>query len=170
VKLNFGELAAYPKIKTKIVESKNVQLVVDSVVKLVPLGLEVPKADMRELLGLSVPAEGDEILTAPSYGGGMLGLEEMNAAKKQAVSLNAEQVPETLPDVEPPEAQESDYVQITDEIAEVLEKAADSSTDFVSFQKELEKLIVDWSPGKIAELLAVATFKARVKGNEDYDA
>jgi phage gp29-like protein len=169
VKFNFGEQAVYPRIKTKLVESKNVQMIVDAVCKLVPCGLEVAKTEMLTLLGLGAPKDGDEILTAPAYGGGMM---ELNARQ---VSLNAEQVPAAEPagmadpDLLDPGEEADGFIAISDEIAGVLDKALDKATDFTSFQKELERLAAEWPADKIAELLAVATFKARVKGTEEFD-
>jgi phage gp29-like protein len=172
VKFNFGDTAGCPKIRTKLVESKNIQVIVDAVQKLVPLGLEVSKAEMLTLLGLGTPAEGEKVLEAPAYGAGM---PELNARR---VSLNAGQFP-TAPPVNLPEtgsaapvdpADETDgYVAITDEIAAVVERALDTATDFKSFEKELEHLVTEWPADKLAELLAVATFKARVKGMEEFD-
>ena len=74
-------------------------------------------------------------------------------------------------ETEPGESQDEEdgFVAISEEIATVLEKAMDKATDFKSFQKELTRLASDWPPDKIAELLAIATFKARVKGQTEFD-
>jgi phage gp29-like protein len=167
VNFNFGGQAVYPRIKTKLVESKNVQLIVEAVTKLVPFGLEVAKSEMLSILGLSAPGDDDEVLEQPAYTGGMAG---MNSAGGQSLSLNAAE-PALLMEAGPVDAEDGadGFTAISDEIATVLEKAADTATDFKSFEKELEKLIAGWPADKIAELLAVATFKARVKGNEEFD-
>jgi len=162
VKFNFGECESYPKIRTKFVERKNVQLIVDSIVKLVPLGLKVDTAQVSNLLGLAAPAEGDELLAAPAAHG-YPQMMDFNSA----VSLNAANAPPAEMGIDdPPEA--DGYTQISDEIADVLERACDKATDLASFKKELEKLAKMWAPDKIAELLAIATFKARVQGQEDF--
>jgi phage gp29-like protein len=166
VNFNFGEQAVYPKIKTKLAESKNVQLIVDSVSKLVPMGLKVKKAEMLSLLGLSAPVEEDEVLEQPAAPAGMMGF---NSTERR-VSLNAGEAAETSgPDLLDPGGEADGFVAISDEIAGVLEQALDKAGDFKSFQKELEKLAAEWPADKIAELLAVATFKARVKGMEEFD-
>jgi phage gp29-like protein len=166
VNFNFGEQRAYPQIKTKFIEKKNVQLIVDSIVKLVPLGLKVSKAETLNLLGLSSPADDEEVLEAPNPAGpGFAGL-------NSGVSLNsAESDPEMLFETEPgdPREEADGFIAISDEIAGVLEKAMDKAADFKSFRKELAKLASDWPPDKIAELLAVATFKARVQGQAEFD-
>ena len=50
-----------------------------------------------------------------------------------------------------------------------IEKASDAATDFESFQKELTKLVTEWPPDKIAECIAVATFKARALGSAEFE-
>ena len=166
VNFNFGEQQVYPQIKTKLVEKKNVQLIVDSVQKLVPLGLKVSKAEMLNLLGLSAPADGEEVLEQKSPASNdFLGLNSQ-------VSLNnTAPEPERLfeTDLGDPQNVEDGFIAISDEIVAVLEKALDKSTDFKSFQSELAKLAADWPPDKVAELLAVATFKARVQGQLEFD-
>ncbi|MDR1176624.1 MAG: DUF935 domain-containing protein [Treponema sp.] len=167
VKFNFGEQAVYPKIKTKLVESKNVQMIADAVSKLVPVGLKVRQAEMLTLLNLSAPAEDDEILKQPAAPAGMMGF---NAAEHR-ISLNAGEAAEAAdPDPLDPGEEADGFTAISDEIAAVLDKALDKATDFKSFEKELETLAAAWPADKIAELLAVATFKARVKGMEEFDA
>ena len=63
---------------------------------------------------------------------------------------------------------EGEYIAISDEIAEVISKAADAATDFPSFQKELEKLLVGWPPDKIAGYIAQAACKARACGYAEF--
>ena len=59
-------------------------------------------------------------------------------------------------------------VPISDEIAEILEKVADKATDFDSFKTELLRLSSEWTPDKIAELMAIAFFSARAKGDNNF--
>lgn len=47
--------------------------------------------------------------------------------------------------------------------------AADKSTDFDSFKAELLWLSSEWSADKIAELMAVAFFSARAKGDSNFE-
>jgi hypothetical protein len=64
---------------------------------------------------------------------------------------------------------ESGYIAVSDEIAAVIEKAADTAADFESFREELKKLVTSWPPEKIAECIAVATFKARALSDAEFD-
>ena len=161
VKFNFGTQERYPKLKIKYVEPKNVQLIVDSVTKLVPLGLKVKPQEMNALLGLSSPEKDDEVLTAPSP----LGF-DMNSQNKSGIALNASEV--SSDEIELDE-HESGLIEITDDIAEVIEKAADRAVDFKSFETELEKLVSGWDAEKIARTMAIAFFKARAQGDNDFD-
>jgi hypothetical protein len=63
----------------------------------------------------------------------------------------------------------SGYIQISDDIAAVIEKAADKATGFESFREELQKLVQAWPPDKIAECIAVAMFKARALGDAEFE-
>ncbi|UYT08164.1 DUF935 domain-containing protein [Treponema denticola] len=161
VKFNFGRQERYPKLRIKYVEPKNVQLIVDSVTKLVPLGLKVKSQEMNTLLGLSSPEKDDEVLTAPSP----LGF-DMNSQNKSGIALNASEV---SPDEIELDDSESGLIEITDDIAEVIEKAADKAVDFKSFETELEKLVSGWNAEKIARTMAIAFFKARAQGDNDFD-
>jgi phage gp29-like protein len=166
VNFNFGEQQVYPQIRTKLIEKKNVQLIVESVQKLIPLGLRVSKAEMLNLLGLASPADDEEVLEQQAPAGfDPIGL------NSQVALNNAAQEPAMLFDTDPGDTQDevNGFAAISDEIVAVLEKALDKAADFKSFRKELAKLAADWPPDKIAELLAVATFKARVQGHLEFD-
>jgi hypothetical protein len=42
-------------------------------------------------------------------------------------------------------------------------------TAFEGFREELQKLVKDWPPDKIAECIAVAMFKARALGGAEFE-
>jgi len=62
VALNFGTQKAYPKIKIGRPDEEDIDKLVDNVVKLVPLGLKVGMATMRDKIGLSDPDPDEELL------------------------------------------------------------------------------------------------------------
>jgi hypothetical protein len=122
---------------------------------------------VRSLLGLSNPENDDEVVGGhPEYGLFPPGSEP---GESKPPSLNAEQT--TAPDELDTLIDESSsgYIPISDDIAAVIEKAADRATDFESFREELQKLAQNWPPEKIAECIAVATFKARALGDTEFD-
>ena len=162
VNFNFGKQERYPKLRIKYVEPKNVQLIVDSVTKLVPLGFKVKAQEMHALLGLSSPEKDDEVLTAPAAYEPMI-----NAQRAGRIALNASDVTQGENDeIDDDEAE--GFIEITDDIAAVIEKAADTATDFKSFEAELEKLVSGWDAGKIARTMAIAFFKARAEGDANF--
>lgn len=164
VRFNFGERERYPKLRIKYVEPKNVQLIVDSVTKLVPLGFKVKAQEMHALLGLSAPEKDDEVLTAPATYEPM-----MNAQTTGHVALNASEVAQDESGETVDDYTADGFIEITDDIANVLEKAADKATDFKSFEAELEKLVSGWDAEKISRTMAIAFFKARAQGDNDFE-
>lgn len=64
IDLNYGPQKAYPKVKLPVPKPEDLTALTDSVVKLIPLGLRVREAELREKFGLSEPDEGDAILSA----------------------------------------------------------------------------------------------------------
>lgn len=164
VNFNFGKQERYPKLRIKYVEPKNVQLIVDSVTKLVPLGFKVKAQEMHALLGLSSPEKDDEVLTAPAAYEPM-----MNAQNAGRIALNASDVTQSENDETGDDDTTDGFIEITDDIAAVIEKAADKATDFKSFEAELEKLVSGWDAEKIARTMAIAFFKARAEGDANFD-
>ena len=169
VNFNFGEQGRYPEIVLYKPDEKNIEQVVGAIEKLAPHGLTVRADEVRSLLGLSKPEDDDEII------GGRMPLStfdedgeslnsvttELNAHSEVSVGkTNADEVEEYF---------SGDYIPISDEIAEILEKTVDKATDFDSFKAELLHLSSNWSADKIAELMAVAFFSARANGDTNFE-
>ena len=91
----------------------------------------------------------------------------MNAQKTPHIALNATEIPHSASDTVDDETREG-FIQISDDIVQVIEKAMDKATDFKSFEAELEKLVTDWDAGKIARTMAIAFFKARAEGDAHF--
>jgi len=70
VRLNFGADAPVPDVFFQAETSKDVQATVDNVAKLLPFGLKVSQAEMREMLGLREPTDDEELLESTSAAGG----------------------------------------------------------------------------------------------------
>lgn len=64
VDLNFGPQERYPLVELPVPDPEDVKALSDSLGVLVPLGLRVKQAEVREKLGLSDPAADDELLVA----------------------------------------------------------------------------------------------------------
>jgi phage gp29-like protein len=167
VNLNFGEQENYPKIDLFKPDEKNVEQIISAMKKLGPQGLKVKADEARSLLGLANPEEGDEVVggraaCAPSEAGFPASGDANNEPEKP--ELNAEQA-EAQDELDALIDGSADgYIQISDGIAAIIEKAA----DFEGFREELQKLVKSWPPDKIAECIAVATFKARALGDAEF--
>jgi phage gp29-like protein len=164
IQLNFGEQETYPKIDLFKPDEKNIEQIILALEKLGPLGLEAKADEVRSILGLAKPDKGDEVI-----GGLPESVRSDNPEELPRPHLNTAQtdIPEELQRLL--EASTDSYMPITDDIAAVLETAADRATDFESFREELQQLVQDWPPDKIAQCIAVATFKARALGDAQFD-
>lgn len=172
-RLNFGDSEAYPRLILRRADEQDVTLIVDSIEKLGPLGFKVKSEEIRNLLGLSKPDDNDEVI------GGMATTPPVSpntpAANSQQKALNAQTDPGNSPAAAVEDeligaAETSDFVSISDDIAAVLEQAATDSNDFEGFKSRLESLVPTWPADKVAELIAVATFKARARGDSEFDS
>jgi phage gp29-like protein len=163
IDFNFGRQENYPRIDLFKPDEKNIDQIITAIEKLGPQGLKVKADEVRGLIGLSNPEEGDEVIGGRvEYAPGFPPQED-----EEEPALNAEQ---TKPDeIDALLENENGYTRISDDIAAVIEKAADASADFVSFQEELKKLVKTWPADKVAECIAVAAFKARALGSAEFD-
>jgi phage gp29-like protein len=163
IDLNFGKQDTYPKIDLFKPDEKNIEQIILAVEKLGPRGLTVKADEVRSVLGLSNPDEGDAVI------GGRPSPAAPETEPQKKVSLNVEAKPQEISSELDALLNSEDYTEVSDEIAEVIEKAADAATDFSSFRNELEKLMRDWPINKIAECVAGAAFKARALGAAEFD-
>jgi len=174
IKFNFGDQERYPRIDIYKPDEKNIDQIIAAVEKLGPQGLTVKANEVRGLLGLSNPEEGDEVIGGrqappefppefpPDGGGGP----ELNAAGT-AAGAGAGAGPDGDDDLDAlfDDAAGDGYRAVSDDIASAIERASNAAADFDSFQKELRELVKTWDPDKIAEFAALAAFKARAQGS-----
>jgi phage gp29-like protein len=66
VQLEYGPQKRYPRLRIGREEERDVKLTVDAVTRLAPMGMRVSASEMRDLVGLSEPDAGAELLTAPA--------------------------------------------------------------------------------------------------------
>ena len=163
VRLNFGEQERYPKIDLHKPDVKNVKQIIAALDRLGPQGLTAKADELRSHLGLSNPEEGDAVVGGRAAGGE----QDRGDGMERGPELNSERGPGDELDRL---AEEGDgWTAISDDIADVIEKAADRATDFASFREELRGLMESWPADRIAECVAVATFKARAMGGAGFD-
>jgi phage gp29-like protein len=64
VDLNFGPQDHYPTVQLLVPDPEDVTALTEAVARMMPYGLRVKQSEIREKIGLSDPADGDELLTA----------------------------------------------------------------------------------------------------------
>ncbi|MGO8738617.1 DUF935 domain-containing protein [Rhodoblastus sp.] len=66
VKLNFGDQAPRPRVKFPVAEPQDIAVKSTAIAQLIPMGLKVSQAAVRDIVGLPAPEDGEEILTPPA--------------------------------------------------------------------------------------------------------
>jgi len=163
VKLNYGEQERYPKIDLHKPDVKNIEQIISALDRLGPQGLKARADELRSYLGLANPEDGDDVVGGRADGGS-----QGYASDGYGPELNAERGPGGELDRLAEDG--GGWTAISDYIAAAIEKAADRATDFASFREELRGLVESWPADKIAECVAVATFKARAMGDAGFDS
>ncbi|MEY9359001.1 phage gp29-like protein [Bradyrhizobium yuanmingense] len=167
IDLQFGAQKAYPRLRIGRSEDTDVRLTVESATKLVPMGLKVKKTYFNELLGIPVPEDGEELLTAPAQApsfGGFGGFD--GDPPRAAPSLNAAL---RMQEVHDPVAALADQAErlcgagadaIINEIRTVVER----STSLHQIQEELRKLKPGIAERNLAGLMRMARVVANLTG------
>ena len=176
-KFNFGELETYPKLELFKPDIDNIELIINAVANLSDKGLKVKASEIRAKLGLSEPAEDDEVV-----GGGVIYDNNANYRnmRADASDLNNKFDSSRLTRKALNQASarmlraetrniNDDYIEIENDIVETLKKVFDKCESFDEIKNEIEKLSLNWDSSKIAEIMASAFFMARAKGDNDFD-
>lgn len=165
IDLERGPQKDYPRIRIGRAERRDLKLVTESVLKLVPMGLRVQASDMRDMLGLADPDEGAELLVAP-------------AAPPAATGADPE--PQPMPALQAAEGQAGAREANLDEIIvaaldgwtgdmagliDPVRRAVAEASSFDDLVARLDGLLDDMDAGAIIERLAGAMSKARALGD-----
>lgn len=110
VQLNHGPQRKYPRLRIEEPAAEDLQLLADSLDKLVPLGLEVEQSQIRDKFGLADPAEGAKLLRAPAASSPpaleRIVAPSLHSRRPAPVAHPAEQITDTLAAVTEPEMRE----------------------------------------------------------------
>lgn len=167
IDLQFGAQKAYPRLRIGRSEDTDVKLTVESAAKLVPMGLKVKKTYFNELLGIPVPEDGEELLTAPAQApsfGGFGGLD--GDPPRAAPSLNAALRMQEAHDPIAALAEQAERLcgagadAIINEVRAVVER----STSLQQVQQELRKLKPGIAERNLAGLMRMARTLANLTG------
>jgi len=156
VRLNFGEGAALPLIEIRKPDHRDISMIIQAVSSLGPQGLEVKLDEMAAAIGMSVPEEGDRVIggrqdSAPQPADDEPGLGEQPGADEIDALIDGEEAGDG-------------WVEVSADVAGAVETALNASTDYASFKSALAEMVEGWPADKIAECVAISTFKARALG------
>lgn len=162
VDLNFGPRKQYPRICFHVAEPEDLKLLTESLVKLVPLGLEVEESVIRDKFGLPEPARDGKtppkLLRAPSVA--------MPAETALNLALNAAQTGPARDEIDRlVDDGLKDWHEQMDEIIDPIEQLAVNSANAEEFLAKLPGLAQSVDPQKLLRSLATAAFKARALGD-----
>jgi phage gp29-like protein len=170
IDLNFGPQENYPRVQLPVPEPEDTNLLVTALEALVPLGLEVDEAEVRNKLGLRDPAKGAKLL-------GSSGKDNQNKNQKTAMNhmcgcslcddletaRNREQQLDALDELE--QEAMGDWQQQMQPVIDPIQKLANECENYEEFQARLPELQDKMDSTKIIEELAKQTFKARGLGD-----
>lgn len=180
-KFNFGELETYPKLELFKPDIDNIELIINAVANLSDKGLKVKASEIRAKLGLSEPAEDDEVVGGRVIYDNNANYRNMplQGALARADAADASDLNnkfdsslltiKALNQTVSPHVANDDYIEIENDIVETLKKVFDKCESFDEIKNEIEKLSLNWDSSKIAEIMASAFFMARAKGDNDFD-
>ncbi|MDP9590112.1 UNVERIFIED_ORG: phage gp29-like protein [Shinella zoogloeoides] len=185
VDLNFGRPAKYPTLVIPITENEDIKALVDAVERLVPLGLKVGMADVRERVGFEEPDDGVELLSTPTsrppvVETGKPAAKKPEPANDQPTEQAAARLRTKCPDCggyhataadERPELDVlvddalSDWEGGLEPLMKPLRTLVETATSYAQLEAGLDDLIAKMDAGPLADRLAKLMMKARGLGD-----
>lgn len=160
VDLNYGPQKKYPRLIIARPEQKDVKLIVDSVEKLVPIGLKVTQNTMQALLGLPDVEDGEALLGAPapvSPAPIPAGQVSLQAAQDGADSTDEQLAKDAADIAEAP----------TMAMIDTVRKLLDEVKTLEEFRDRLLELDKSMSESDLAEALRLAMVWAELTGENE---
>lgn len=167
IQLEFGPQQKYPSIRIGREEEENLEQTINGVVKLVPMGLKVGVAVMREKLGLPEPKADEELLAvparAPSPFGDGFGIDgnpiDPALQARRAGRRTADEISELAA------AAERLVQPAMNEIIDEIRTALQSAVSFDDVRMRLDRLKLD--PDKMTRAIQLALVMAKLAGRAD---
>ena len=158
VDINFGVPAAgYPRCRLPVPDPEDLELLVDSVVKLVPQGFRVTTADLYSRLRLTRPDDDDEILIAPGAAAGAGGTDaELHAARRRGA--HAEDDLDALVGAQ-------EWEPITRPIYDAVQAWAAEMSSLDEARRRLPELMQRLDGDRVVQALAADLLRARGLGD-----
>lgn len=162
IDLNWGAQKQYPRIELQVVEPEDLASLVTALEKLVPLGLKVGEATIRDKFGLPDPGDDEELL-GPA--GPTAGKPALNPAQNRLQrALNRAAAPADEIDALAEDGADEWQEQLAP-IIDPIERLAAGAADAEEFRARLPELLGAMDASELIARLAAHTFRARGLGD-----
>ncbi|MGK4387776.1 DUF935 domain-containing protein [Ectopseudomonas oleovorans] len=168
IDLNFGPQERYPRIVLQVTEAEDLKALADALGPFIDRGLPVEASAILDKFGLAAPEAGAAILR-PQNSMQPLALNHEHKpcgcpACGERKALNAEQqAREELDELVADEL--GDWVPVMKPVLDPVQALAQKAETFDDFKAGLAGLLNEMDDSTLIESLALATFKARAKGD-----
>ncbi len=171
VSLNMGPLKQYPKIRIGRPDEVDIDKLISNVTKLVPLGLKVGMSTIRDKIGLPDPDPEEELLTPTR---------QVSASSQDVLTLppQADPAATSIHSTQPDRSRDAiddavsaivgaEWEAMLEPVVAGLEDELATATSVEDAQAILERRMETLGINKLAEILARASFAARLAGEAD---
>ena len=161
VELNHPAGTQVPRLELTEAKAEDLDKLVQNVARLVPLGLQVSAAELRERLGLREPQDGEVILGLVGKASPEANAPNAHNKTSGGIALNREESPAPHEKY----AEDEEYEAVSAEICDELLQAAQGSGSFAEFEAQAGKLsTTDWPGKEMDKSLTLGQFKAFADG------
>ncbi len=183
IDLEFGPQKAYPRVIIARPKQEDLQLLSESLAKLVPLGLKVEQSEIRDKFGLSDPQEGADVLgvpvdsppaapvssppTASLLEAGRSSPPTASLLEADGTALQAQQAPATHPAQQIAEAMERDGAAAIEGMIDQIELMMEQAADLPELRAMLSAAYGEIDTGRLAGVLAGGIAAAHAAGRID---
>lgn len=161
VDVNFGQQKRYPAVRLPVQEPEDLERLANVLHKLVPLGLRVSAAEVRDRAGFSDPDEEAEILGAPAESGA--DEDTGNARNRRKATNNVHAADDLLEEIGADEL--SQWETQMDPLLQPVRDLVNGAGSFEEILTGLEGLTADMDETALARGLNRARLKARGVGD-----
>lgn len=157
VDLNFGVQPVYPRLVLTIEETEDAKAKVDGAVALAGIGVRFKAAELRQTLGYTDPAEGDDVVgglpPAPAPSGAQpLALNRQSPTRAEVDEIAAGML--------------EDWQELADGLQEAVGTAVDGAESYEDLLVRLPEALRHMPTGLAVETLVKGMFKARAVGDQ----
>lgn len=167
IDLNYGPQARYPSIALPVLEPEDLEVLANALAELVPLGLEVEQAEIRDKLGLRTPKKGAKLLQKAPDTPAPKPNPKPNPTHDVRIATNSTQRGAPIDDTVDELTAESleDWQPLVEPVTDPVRALAARCKDEGEFVAGLAELMQNVDPRALMQSLAVEAFKACAIGD-----